>query len=566
VNLLIPIPIDDPLQMAWLDLNDLGNAERLVRLAKGLLLWVEDLGSGGEWAAYDGQRWSVKDGERKARQLAHDVARHIDREAAMLDLIADDYDELVRVYPWFNNMKESDLLAIAGERVTKLRVHAVKSGDASRTNAMLLQSQTLISAFKGDFDTDPLALNLQNGTLRFFQDEKKKWTVRCDPHDPEDRLMQIAGVEYREGAKSPRWSDRMKLVQPQKDQRDMLQQIYGYTLTGLISEQKWFLYQGKGGDGKSATNEVVSKMLGDYARHANIQTFLEGAQRSGSDHSSDLARLAGDIRFVLCEEPNVNSTWDGMRLKQVTGSTVTARAMREAEIEYKARWKLFIEVNPLPAVPNDDDGFWRRVVQVPWKFQFDKGSVAAQPMEIIVQQMMDEGPGILNWMITGALKWLETRRLPISAASTEAVASYRRSTSTFSEWMEECCDTSDSEAATLAKVLYDSFKAFCEAAGIEKVETQTKFGRRLRDRMHLEGKDGRGNRTRKGIRLKTDGIGGGLGAAAAPSPAPASPPPPGMADPDPAYPPLGEGGRAAPQARGDFGADDIDYGDDDMPI
>lgn len=369
--------------------------------------------------------------------------------------------------------------------------------------------------------------------------------------------MQIAGVEYHKDAKAKRWTDRMKLVQPQKDQRDMLQQIYGYTLTGLISEQKWFLYQGKGGDGKSATNEVVSKMLGDYARHAAIQTFLEGAQRSGSDHSSDLARLAGDIRFVLCEEPKVNSTWDGMRLKQVTGSTVTARAMREAEIEYKARWKLFIEVNPLPAVPNDDDGFWRRVVQVPWKFQFDKGSVASQPMEIIVAQMMDEGAGILNWMIEGALKWLETRRLPISAASVEAVASYRRSTSTFGEWIDECCDTTDAEASTLASVLYASFKTFCEAAGVEKVETQTKFGRRLRDRQHLEGKDGKGNRTRKGIRLKPDGLGGALGAAAGSPPAGSAPAPAA----GPADNHLGVGGRATAQPS-IFSGDD----DDDEPV
>lgn len=33
MNQMIPIPIDDPLQMAWFDRNDLGNAERLVRLA-----------------------------------------------------------------------------------------------------------------------------------------------------------------------------------------------------------------------------------------------------------------------------------------------------------------------------------------------------------------------------------------------------------------------------------------------------------------------------------------------------------------------------------------------------
>jgi len=96
VTQLIPIPIEDPLSMAWLDTNDLGNAERLVRLSKGLLLWVEQLG----WVAYDLKRWSAKDGERKAAQLAHEVARHVDREAAALAGIADDEDALERVFGW----------------------------------------------------------------------------------------------------------------------------------------------------------------------------------------------------------------------------------------------------------------------------------------------------------------------------------------------------------------------------------------------------------------------------------------------------------------------------------
>jgi hypothetical protein len=57
--IMIPMPVDDPLSMAWLDCNDLGNAQRLKQLAKGLL-------SGSmSWAgsAYDGKRWSARDGE-----------------------------------------------------------------------------------------------------------------------------------------------------------------------------------------------------------------------------------------------------------------------------------------------------------------------------------------------------------------------------------------------------------------------------------------------------------------------------------------------------------------------
>jgi putative DNA primase/helicase len=536
---MIPMPVDDPLQSAWLDTNDLGNAERLVRLAKGQLLWVDDLG----WVGYDGRRWSARDGERMATKLAHDVARHIDAEAMALNEIAEDVAALERAFGWAVPVE------VAKDRVIALRKHAVKSGNATATAAMLKQAQTLISARREEFDTDPLALNVANGTIRFAPAEGGGWEARHAPHDPTDRMMQMAAFVYDKDAACPDWRERMELVQPNREQRRLMQMVYGYILTGLTSEQKWFIFQGRGGDGKSLTNDVIARLMGDYYRHAGVETFLQsGTQKSGSEHSSDLARLQGDIRLVTCDEPTARSTWNGTRLKQVTGSLITCRAMHKAEIEYKAHWKLIVEVNPLPAVPTDDDGFWRRVVAIPWSYQFDKGGQASVPFEQLADHFVnDEGSGILNWMIAGALKWLETRRLPISEESATFTRQYRQSVSTMGEWYMECCEVGDREALTPSGDLYASFKQYCENAGAEKVPSQTALGRWLRDKQHEEKKDRTGKRLRKGIRLRE-----GAPLSAAPDRADA---------PDPANPNSGVDGRGAPQApASNWRDDDDDFG------
>src|SRR5205085_1968673 len=77
---LIPIPVEDPLRLAWFECNDYGNARRLEALAGGLLKWVDDK----YWAAFDGQRWSEREGSYRARAIAHQVAGHIHDEAAAL--------------------------------------------------------------------------------------------------------------------------------------------------------------------------------------------------------------------------------------------------------------------------------------------------------------------------------------------------------------------------------------------------------------------------------------------------------------------------------------------------
>ena len=51
----------DPERLAWYEMNDLGNAERLKARSGGLLLFVRNKG----WIAWDGRRWSLEDGERR---------------------------------------------------------------------------------------------------------------------------------------------------------------------------------------------------------------------------------------------------------------------------------------------------------------------------------------------------------------------------------------------------------------------------------------------------------------------------------------------------------------------
>ena len=69
-----------PEELCKFDLNDYGNAQRLIRLAGGqfgdrgksdlraaTLLYLPEHG----WIGFDGQRWDLKHGERLAQRLAH---------------------------------------------------------------------------------------------------------------------------------------------------------------------------------------------------------------------------------------------------------------------------------------------------------------------------------------------------------------------------------------------------------------------------------------------------------------------------------------------------------------
>jgi hypothetical protein len=100
--------------------------------------------------------------------------------------------------------------------------------------------------------------------------------VKAKPHDPADMLMQVANVDYDEKADCPFWRARLALLTPDTEQLAAFSRLYGCTLTGLTSDQAFYVHQGKGGDGKSATHMALADIHGDYYRHARVDTFLEG--------------------------------------------------------------------------------------------------------------------------------------------------------------------------------------------------------------------------------------------------------------------------------------------------
>jgi putative DNA primase/helicase len=505
----IKMRVSDPLKTAWLDTSDFGNAKRLITIAGEALLWIEEVQG---WAFYDGKRWAVERGNTEAQRFAHEVIALIRTEADALAEAMDEKSLKTRVGEWCTE-------EIAQKRIETLQSHAVRSGSAGMTNGMLKQARSLLSASLDEFDLDPLSYNVQNGTLRFFRvtdtgDGDRRWCVRLVAHEPTDRIMQIANCAYEPGAVAPFWAERLAMLTPDAEQLAAFQPLYGYTLTALTSDQAFYVHQGKGGDGKSATHMALADLHGDYYRHSGVNTFLQSTgQKSGSDHRSDLVRLAGDVRFVTCDEPPKRAVWDGAVIKQITGSMVTARESNaRTDVTFAPRFKLHVECNNIPKAPSDDKGFRRRLKLYQHRVSLADMPDGEMPLDLVLERLADERSGVLNWLIAGAIEWLTTRKIPQPRAMADVLSDFWADSSPLLEWMSEWCDTSDPLVWTGSSELHKHFKDWCESAGIEPVMSTTAFGNALRDKQFPMKKHQRtGNRGRMGIALRTKGMFEGSG-------------------------------------------------------
>ncbi|MBI5571146.1 MAG: hypothetical protein HY914_14475 [Desulfomonile tiedjei] len=443
-------------------LTDCGNSQRMAKLYGDRIRYCKSLG----WLVYDGKRW-VPDECSEVMGMARGTVKHMYLEAA----------------------------EHSGQEFERLSKHAIASQRAGRIRSMieLLPSEPGISVKVDGFDTHKWRLNCENGTIDLRNGN-------LYPHSDNDLITQLAPVEYDPEADCLGWKKFLHEAMNSDDEMvAFLQRLLGYSLTGQTSEQVWAFFWGKGANGKSTLLRTLAHVLGDYAVNTPAETFME---TGGGSIRNDLARLRG-ARLVVASEPQ-SRKFDAGVIKTFTGEdAITARFLHREFFEFRPEGKLIFCANERPAVRDTSEGFWRRVILIPFERQF-RGSDCDPHL---YEALIEESPGILNWLMEGCKAWQHGGLEPPVKVSL-AVQDYRDATDLLNEFLEECCEI-EAALSVPKRELYDGYLAYCENSHIRKPLTQQKFNEDLRGRSEIvEKKLGpRDARVKSwvGINLRDDG-------------------------------------------------------------
>ncbi len=381
----------------------------------------------------------------------------------------------------------ASLLASAkGEEAQKkVRSFITRSLNAPGINGMLKLSQPLCAADANSFDTDPMLLNCDNGTLDLRTGELHK-------HQPEDLITKIILVVYDPNATCPNFQKFLReILDGDETMVGYVQRAIGYSLTGSTKEQCLFILHGSGANGKSTLLNTTQLLLGPYAKQMQAESIMAKKQQG---IPNDIARLAG-ARMVVSTESDSGQRFNEGLVKQLTGGdTMLARYLYGEYFEFQPQFKLILGTNKRPSVAGMDDGIWRRIHLVPFAVTFppdkqDKGLPAKLKAEL---------PGILAWAVRGCREWQERGLEPPKTVS-DAVQSYRSDMDTVARFLQEACVKETGTTVPVAD-LFKAYQEWCAANG-EQALTKNTFGRALRDRGHEQIR-GSAERLWKGLRLK----------------------------------------------------------------
>lgn len=446
------------------------------------------------------------DERRNAEQAAKDIAPELSEDYVALEFVERNIDA-VRYdwtkkcwHTWSENRWKPDKTAVAcawtRSLVRGLASNQKSVGDRRRLGARkfadgverFARTDQRIAVTHDHWDRNIDVLGTPSGivdlrTGELFGSDPELFITRSTAVDPDDITDCLRWLQFLD-----------QITGGDALLKRFLRGWAGYCLTGETREQKLAFILGPGGTGKSTFTSTLQRVMCDYALSAAMETFSDA---KFEQHPEQLARLDG-TRMVVASETEAGHKWRANRVKLLTGGdAITARYMRENSFDYRPQFKLTLLGNHAPAISNLDTAIQRRFLVVP--FNCKPGEPDLRLEEVLAK----EWPGILRWMIKGAVDWYE-HGLIVPKAIGEATTRYFDEQDIFKQWMEEACEVDPRNEHLMEKStdLFASWSLFAKAHG-EMPGTQTTFNENLRFR-GFEPKQIKvlGTKGCRGIRLK----------------------------------------------------------------
>lgn len=378
------------------------------------------------WLVWDGQRFVV-DEQNSVKEMAKQTARAVAEES--------------------------------GAGAKKLGKWLQKTLDETGLNNMLKNAKSLdgIRVDIKNFDKDPNILNTLDGVV----DLK---TGKLQKHDRKFLCTQITNCGYNEKAfeiftfdnpdtyweSMPLFMNMMKWICGDDIEKlHYLQEVAGYSMSGLTIVQEAWLCEGFGRNLKSTWIDCLREMLGSYATTIPADMFMRRQGAVGENHMFNFSQLLG-VRLAAVQEINSGDCLDEAKFKTCTGNTdeITARFLRFEPFKFRNTAKFIFRANHLPRIRNQDDGVWRRMRRVPFHTQVPEGKVIGN----FDEHLRGEWPTICAFYARGLVRLLQRGRMIKPQCVEKMDAEFRQSEDTIGWMLNECFEIDESSLLPAAEM------------------------------------------------------------------------------------------------------------------
>ena len=251
-------------------------------------------------------------------------------------------------------------------------------------------------------------------------------------------------------------------VQPNEENREMLQMIAGLLLILDTSYNVAFFLVGQGGTGKSVFMNVLEALVGsDNCCCVPLASLAFRFANIGLTES--LANIIGDISVT----PDSGRLADmkGVFKKVTSGETlfVERKFMNGKEARVTAR--CVFATNEMPHFSDRSNGIWDRVRVIPFNVVF-RNTDKQNPR--LFEELCGELPGIFKWALDGLRKLRDHKTFPQSEEGRVLLEQLREDYDHEGTFLRETVKE-DKNGNVESQSLYQSYRKWCMENGYSPV-------------------------------------------------------------------------------------------------
>lgn len=324
---------------------------------------------GKKWAEFVNHGWRISDdGMSLKKKISQDVIAEYQHVASDLTLKASQLTSS-------GDAEQSETMAQRGRGILdvsfQLRDITFKEKVMKECIIMFYDAK-----FESQLNTNPYLLGTENGVY-----DLSNGVFRAGR--PEDLVSISAGIDYPDidEAEIDLESETssiheiqaifnfMRQLIPKYDSRRYLWLSISSYIKGLNNDEKFHIWTGVGGNGKSKLLELIELALGDYCFKMPIALLTD--KRSHSGQATPELSMSRSRRLGSFQEPDEGSRINVGLMKELTGNDkLFVRGLYQEGTIMKPMFSLILLCNQKPRVPPDDEGTWRRLVIIDFTSRF----------------------------------------------------------------------------------------------------------------------------------------------------------------------------------------------------
>ncbi len=265
--------------------------------------------------------------------------------------------------------------------------------------------------------------------------------------------------DYNPEATCPKFLNYLEGVQPNPENRSMLQKMAALLLLPDTSYNVAFFLYGQGGTGKTVFMDTLGALIGP--QNCCCVPLACFADRF------NLSPLTEKLANIVDEMPVIPETGHFADIESVFKSVTSGNRIKvERKFvdahEARATARCLFASNSLPTLTDKSNGVWDRIRLLPFNRVFRN---TPQQNPHLTEELLEELPGILNWALHGLVELRKEKTFPQCPEGEELIAELREDCDHEKTFLVETTMAANADMFVGAKRLYDIYRDWMDDNG-----------------------------------------------------------------------------------------------------